>query len=188
MNTIAVRTLRFAKLESGFTLVELVIAMVVAAILLAIAIPSFDRLIRNNRMASAVNGLAGAVHLARMEAVRRNKRVTVCKGSANNGCANSNGWEQGWIVFEDSNGDANYDSGEDLLREHESLPSNLAVTGNTNVADYISFVATGRAQLTSGAFQSGTIKVCDDRSGNFGRELTLIGSGRLRLTKGVSCP
>ena len=175
-------------LPTGFTLIELITAMAVAGILLALAIPSFNETIRNNRLAAAVNNLSSAIHLARMEAIRRNQRVTLCKSNTASSCANSNGWEQGWIVFVDTGNYGTREAGEEILRSQGTPHNTLTISGNNNVADYISFVPSGQAKMASGAFQSGTLKICDDRTGNIGRELVLIGSGRLRLVRGASCP
>jgi type IV fimbrial biogenesis protein FimT len=175
--------------QRGFTLVELMLALVVAAILLSVAIPSFTGIVRDNRMASAVNALSGAIHLARTEAIRRNTRVTLCKSNDGSSCANNGSWEQGWIVFaEDGNTAGNTygarDANETILRIQDSIGNNITMAGSSgNVSSLISFLPDGIP------VQNGNIKVCDSRTGNVGRELQLIASGRLRVKKqGVSCP
>lgn len=69
----------------GFTLVELMVTVAVAAILLTIAVPSFNRIINANRLSTAANEMVGALNLARMEAIKRNGSVQFCSNlSANN--------------------------------------------------------------------------------------------------------
>lgn len=68
--------------EQGFTLVEMVITLVVAAILFAVAIPSFNNLINSNRLTTGANTLIGALNTARMEAIKRNGSVQFCSNSA----------------------------------------------------------------------------------------------------------
>lgn len=68
--------------EQGFTLVELVITLVVAAVLFSVAIPSFNNLINSNRLTTGTNALVGALNTARMEAIKRNGSVQFCSGSA----------------------------------------------------------------------------------------------------------
>ena len=68
--------------ERGFTLVELVITLVVAAILFTIAIPNFNNLINANRLTTATNAMVGALNSARMEAIKRNGSVQFCSNSA----------------------------------------------------------------------------------------------------------
>lgn len=67
------------RIISGFTLIELMITLVVAAILLAFAIPSFDRFINRTNLSSEINNLVGILSLARSEAVTRRQRVTICR-------------------------------------------------------------------------------------------------------------
>jgi len=76
--------------QHGFTLVELLITMALVAIVLAIAVPSFQTLVANNKATTATNRILTAVNLARSEAVKRGVEVEVCGAdSSMNGCAGS---------------------------------------------------------------------------------------------------
>ncbi len=167
----------------GFTLVELMIGLFVAAILLAIAIPGFGNLVRDNRMASAVNALVGGLQSARMEAVRRNRPVTICMSSNGTACTTNGNWNQGWILFAENDVSGNtlgvVDNGETILRTHGAIGNNIAMT---STLDHVTFQPAGTPS------QNGNVKVCDDRTGNTGRQLNLLASGRLRVNQGVSCP
>lgn len=68
----------------GFTLIELMVTLAVAAILLAIATPSFTSIINSNRLAGAANEMVAVLQTARMEAVRLNRTVDVCSGCDGN--------------------------------------------------------------------------------------------------------
>lgn len=61
----------------GFTLIELIVAIAVAAILLTVAVPSLTNLIRNNRVTGQANELVAIVNFARNEAIRRNDSIDV---------------------------------------------------------------------------------------------------------------
>ncbi len=175
--------------QSGFTLLELMVTVAMAAIVLTTGVPGFQTVVKNNRMTTATNGLVGALNLARSEAVKRGVRVTVCKSADGTGCVTTGSWAQGWIVFTDPDNNANYDSAaETLLRVQEAIEGNLTMVGNLNVANYISYTASGQSQLTGGAFQAGTIAMCDDRSANVGKNIVLSLTGRVRLVTEVSCP
>lgn len=61
----------------GFTLIELIVAIAVAAILLTVAVPSMKNLIRNNRVTGQTNELVAMINFARSEAIRRNDSIDV---------------------------------------------------------------------------------------------------------------
>lgn len=96
----------------GFTLIEMLVVITISAILVALAIPSFERASRSSQVSSAANALLAALDVARSEAIRRNVIVTVCRSlnpNADVGTANcssaadgnypDNDWASGWIVI-----------------------------------------------------------------------------------------
>ncbi len=89
----------------GFSLVELMITVAIAAILLALAFPSFTNLIRSNRVTSATNELVATIMLARTEAIRSPGGAAVCTSSDGASCDAAGNWNTGWIVFRDRNSD-----------------------------------------------------------------------------------
>ena len=62
----------------GFTLVELMVTIAVAAILLMIAVPSFQHLILSNRLTTSANALVDAINTARMDAIKLNATTQFC--------------------------------------------------------------------------------------------------------------
>ena len=117
--------------DSGYTLVEVLVAMTVVSILAAIAIPSFKYVTTSNRITTEVNTLLGDMQFARAEAIKEGRSVTVCE--ANNtysACGGSVNWHNGWIVFMDLNGDGVWQAGESILRTQKAFTS-----GDTFVAD-----------------------------------------------------
>lgn len=168
--------------EAAFTLVELLVVLVVAAIGLSLAIPSFRTLIQGNRAATAANTFITALMSARSEAIRRGQRITVCRSADGAGCAASGGYEQGFIVFVDVNGDATVSDASRVLRVFDALP-NLTARGNDKVADYVSYLPSGFTARTSGALQPGTVKVC---AGDVVRHVTISETGRTRVQAGAA--
>lgn len=81
----------------GFTLIELMITLVIAAIVLTFAIPSFQTVFQNNRLATQANELVTAMNLARSEAIKTGQPVSVCASSNGTACVGT--WVQGWRVF-----------------------------------------------------------------------------------------
>ncbi|WP_313320384.1 GspH/FimT family pseudopilin [Stenotrophomonas sp.] len=88
--------------DKGFSLVELVVTVAIAAILAAIAIPSFRSIINSSRLTSHANELVASLQLARSEAIKRNARVSVC-GSAD-GATCGGGWNSNWLTVLESDG------------------------------------------------------------------------------------
>ncbi|WP_296809824.1 GspH/FimT family pseudopilin [Thiocapsa sp.] len=86
----------------GFTLVELMGVVAVAAIVLTLGVPSFFTLIQNNRAATQVNELVMALSLARSEAVKRGVPVSMCPSKDQSKCSGGKDWQVGWLVFVDA--------------------------------------------------------------------------------------
>jgi type IV fimbrial biogenesis protein FimT len=167
-------------ISRGFTLIELLATVAIAGLVLAFAVPSFTRMIQNNRMTSQVNDFVTSLNLARSEAVKRATKVALCKSRDGQSCASNGDWEQGWIVFVDSNDDAVRDTTETLLQVRQALRGGNTLIGNSDVDSYISYAATGFTQLKSGGgFQAGTLILCDSRGfGDDAKAIVLNRTGR----------
>ena len=100
----------------GYNMIELITAMSIVAILVAIAAPSFRYITNANRIASEGNGLLGDLQYARAEAIKEGQSVSVCVSSDARTCTGGPAWQQGWIVFSDPNGNGVVDGGETVLR------------------------------------------------------------------------
>lgn len=170
---------------SGFTLVELLVTVAIAALLMLVAVPAMTGMLDTQRRISAINTFVASLHLARGEAIKRNGRAVLCKSSNSEQCTRTGGWDQGWILFHDGNNNASRDPGELLLQQHGPL-QRVRLSGNTPVAHYVSYSATGSAKLVSGAFQAGTFTLCPP-NGAAGevRKVVLSGTGRPRTVKGA---
>jgi type IV fimbrial biogenesis protein FimT len=102
--------------DSGYTMMELLITMVIVAILGSIAVPGFKYVTSSNRISTEVNGLLGDIQFARSQAVKEGLSVTICtSASPYTGCTNTD-WELGWIVFLDSNSNKAVEVGESIIR------------------------------------------------------------------------
>lgn len=87
------------KRARGFTLIELMVTVAVVAIVLGIAVPSFQKQILNNKSITLGDEFAQALNYARSEAVKTKKRVSICASSDGATCTGN--WTDGFIVFRD---------------------------------------------------------------------------------------
>lgn len=104
---------------AGVSLLELMVALTLGAILMAIGIPSYRYVTNSSRATTEVNALLGDMQFARAEAIKQGLPVTICPLSGSAGsytcAANSNVWNSGWIIFTDVNQDALFTTGTDTL-------------------------------------------------------------------------
>lgn len=139
------------------TLIELLSAVTVAAILLAIAVPSFRLYSQGVRLSDATNGLVTTLNRARSEAVTRGRPVTVCASNDQASCAGAEVWTNGWIVFNDDNGNGSLDGGAEVVLAAKAGPAGagtIEVPAGTLTS--VTFRSTGA--LTTPANQ--TFEVC----------------------------
>ena len=147
--------------SSGFTLIELMITIAILAILMAVAIPSFQAMIASTRLTSAKNDLLSTLARARSEAIKVGNRVTVCMSADGATCASSGGWEQGWISFIDttrSGTSAAVDTGEVITTTSPALTPGIVINGNLS---YISFSSDGQSKSMTGDPNTGTMRICN---------------------------
>jgi type IV fimbrial biogenesis protein FimT len=114
-------TMRRPRTQAGFTLVELLAVLAIAAILLAAGAPGLRDLIRVQQLKAASGDLFAAIGLARAQALARGEVVTMLPKGA--GGAD---WTRGWTVFIDRDGDRHPGAGDTLLAEHGPLAEGMA--------------------------------------------------------------
>lgn len=161
--------------QSGFTLVELMIAVAVVAILLALALPSFQGSMRSNRVATTSNELLGSLSLARTEAIRGLGPAGVCASADGATCAATTDWANGWIVWRDDRA-----AGGVVVRtvvRYVQPKVRMAITGPNGG---VQFTTQGRSQ--AGANQIGV--AASDATG-VARCILLNASGQSRITQGA---
>ncbi len=182
----SVRCTRYA----GFTAIELLVVMAIAAILVSLALPSFRDVVSRYRVQLATEQMTSAIYFARSEAIRRGGNVTLVKRatptSTPAGCdaPTMQEWSCGWVVFVDANGNGNVDSG-DLELQTAGIPNNISVTLSRNMAS-LTFDRWGRA---AGASTFGFHFQRLSPNGGTEKQLCMSIAGRLRtLTDVPSCP
>lgn len=152
------------KINSGFTLIELMITLAIALIMLGLVIPSFASIISSSRLTANANELVEALNLAHSEAVKRGLQVTVRRKGAS-----ISHWESGWNVFVDSDGNNAFndngkeplcEAGEDcLLKNYDALPGGFTlITGSSTYQDYVTYLPSGSSKVIAGD----TFRLCSE--------------------------
>lgn len=170
--------------QRGASLLECVAALSVAAAALHFALPPLQDMVQSASLSAAAQDLLGDLYRARSEALKRNRRVALCKSAGGAACSPEGGWEQGWILFHDENGNGAVDADEEVISRREPLPSYLRARGNHHVASYVSYTPLGATKLLTGGFQAGTLTVCRISDGpTQARQVILNAVGRPRIQR-----
>ncbi len=161
---------------NGFTLLELMVTIVIAAILLAIALPSFQGTFRSNRVATANNELLASLSLARSEAIRNTRGAGLCASANGTSCGAD--WNSGWLVWSDMDGDSAISTGDTVIRFTQGKP----LTTVTGSATTLAFDARGRNRAAQG-----TIGVRPSDATTPARCITVSVTGQTRVAQ-TACP
>ena len=168
--------------QSGFTIVELMIVITIAAVLAALALPAMKDWQRNANRTAATTTLLASIHEARSEAVKRDTRVSICPSDkpaeADAQCSGNKDFATGWIVFVDDDADMEHstDAKEEVLAVVTAINTNFNVI-TSNGETGLSYKPNGR-MITSDGKDSTDFNVCDDRGPDQGRVVSITNSGR----------
>jgi type IV fimbrial biogenesis protein FimT len=165
--------------QRGFTLIELMTAFTVLAVLLGLAIPTFLNVIRNNRVTTQTNDLVSALNYARSEALKRSNTVTACSSTDGASCAGATDWSTGWIVFTDINSNGTLDGADVRLQQWPATTGGITLNSTTRP-----FVRYGSSGMSSGAETFSLLK--PGCTGNYARRITISTTGRIG-TAVVAC-
>lgn len=139
----------------GFTLIELMVTISIAAIGMAIAYPSFTGVLRSNRVATGTNAVIASFNLARTEAIRSNRGGGVCPSTDGTECSGTD-WNVGVLVFTDRDADRKWSAGDTAIRYFDARPGLLMDAklaagesggGGATTVSEVSFDSRGRAAM-----------------------------------------
>jgi type IV fimbrial biogenesis protein FimT len=156
----------------GLTFVELMMTLAIAAILSAVAAPSFNNIIQDNKLVTQVNSLQASLSFARSEAIKRNNFVTVCGSNDGENCIG--GWNTGRSVLVDNNLDNTVGADEPILLVVADIASKNTLNFNRS---RVAYTGTGIARGGS----NGTFTFCDNRGEISAKGIIVSNTGRPRL-------
>lgn len=167
------------RISGGFTLTELVVALVILGVLTALGVPAYTEFVRNSRRAGVLNEFSAALNLARSEAVKRGVPVAVCRTADGANCGGT--WTGGWLVFVNLDGDspAVVDApGEPVLRSYLVADPAYTLMPNTPFTNFVAYQPNGGTNNTAGRFT-----YCDARGLRSARAVLINITGRPRVSR-----
>jgi len=167
-----IHTFRF---QFGFTLLEMLITLSISAILTTTAIPAFYELVQRNRLTTEINTFVGHLHYTRSEAVKRGVRAVMCRSTDGESCERTAGWEEGWIIFADYNGNRELDGRDQLLFVEKGEENGITITSGRRRR--IVFQNTGQSPGSNG-----TYVFCIPEYPKYAKAVIISNTGRPRIS------
>jgi len=157
----------------GYSLLELLMTISLAALILMLGLPSFANLAARQKQTVEINALFHAIHLARKESIMRKKVVSLCPSFDGRRCTPGRDWSGGFLMFQNTDRDEppQVDDGEPVLYGH--------LAGET-----VKIAANRRGftlRATVKRATNGTIVVCDQADRIPPKALVISYTGRPRV-------
>lgn len=177
---------------AGFTLLELMVTISILAILLGIAVPSFQDSTRRGEISSQAGAVTSAVNIAKSEAIKRAQNVSICP-KKDNACSGDTDWSTGWIVFTDNSGfTGDFDGTDVVLQSSQEPPAGMTVTtramdsADKEISEVSSITFTSTGELTNFPGGMTYLQVQVSKSGcgdNEMRQISVRSNGRIAVSR-----
>jgi type IV fimbrial biogenesis protein FimT len=166
----------------GMTLVELMVVILVAAILLGLAVPAMRNLLYSNQILASTDNFAGALNLARSEAIKQGVPIALVSSSG------TNDWSGGWTMFVDSDGNGTQSTvlappapPELTVRVGAAQPGGYTLMANSTLGGLLQFDSNGRL-LNAGSARFVVCQGGGPWGGGLARMVTIKATGRVRIS------
>lgn len=159
----------------GYSLFELMMTLALAALVLTLGLPSFGKLVADQRLRAETDALFHAFHVARKSSIARRRVVSICPSNDGASCDPGLDWSRGWIMFVNTDRDSppRLDAGERVLARHR-VDARVQIHANRRgfTLRHVHLRAT-----------NGTLVVCDRAGRGETRALVVSYTGRPRVTR-----
>lgn len=173
----------------GFTLIELMITIAIVGILAGLAAPSFQVAMANTKIRTAADGMQAGLQLARMEALRRNAKVTLwLVDGVTASCARSTTGTSWVVSVNDPSGNcaatASDTASPRLVQSLNGDEGSSGISVTATATNCITFNGFGRAEAT--CFGSATaaltqINLTSATSGTNARRVMVSAGGAIKM-------
>jgi type IV fimbrial biogenesis protein FimT len=161
----------------GFTLIEMLMTLALVAILAAIAVPAFGKLVQATEGETSASSFTAALSTARLLAVSRHANVSICPTLDQRYCGRTDEWQHGWMVFVDADRDGVRTDDEDLLSVTQAQPEGVAIVSSAGR------LRIGYRPDGSATGSNATFTLCDRRGVESATALVINNAGRVREAK-----
>ncbi|TEW56786.1 prepilin-type N-terminal cleavage/methylation domain-containing protein [Psychromonas sp. RZ22] len=153
--------------KRGFTLVELLVTIAVAAVLISVVVPSFTGLIESSKERATRDALVASINAAKQQAQSKRINVYICPTTDGSSCSGT--WGSDWLIYEDTDGSATLDAslGDLIISNNTSKTSHIA-----SLVSQIAFSPTGHSTIN-------TFQVCSNTDDSVVYEIELSRMGRI---------
>lgn len=162
--------------DAGFTLLDLLLALLVAGLVFGLAVPAWTNAVARVRAGAARTAITATLFNALRNATVIGREVVVCPATGDQ-CIGGSDWSRGWIAFVDVDGDRLHGATETVIDRASALPRGVRLTGSS-----------GRPRIVyqpygSNAGSNITFTLCDRRGPDDALALILSNGGRLRADR-----
>lgn len=151
--------------QQGVTLIQMLFAVALLTALTQLGVPAYSQMSQTLQQQAAAEDLGQALRMARNEALMRNQVVNLEALAGN--------WRNGWRMTLGEEGNT-------LLRERQAQ-AQVTIVGKQSVARRVRFTALGIPLQVGGAFQAGTLFICEGSGPRSAYQVVLARTGRISV-------